>query len=409
MRRGVQVLQTRGSDHDKVLRDSRSTLSGMEIGGPVPRPPAAVLTELPAAPGVVGHDGSVLAVPRSWSDLTPSWVTAVLSSCYPGAVVSGVDLGPVEDGTNRRARLRLSYSEGSGPPSIFVKAGGRLVHRLALVALRALGAEARLAASTERLPIEHPRFLGGGFDAGRLATVVVMEDLATLGGSPNEATRALSVAEVRSGLSGLASLHAAYWDRPLPSSLAFLRPWRLGRALAPVSLASLSRGVRLLRELGEGGLMPPSATPGLLERQFRNSARRAADGPTTVLHGDPHPGNTYALAGGRTGFYDWQLVRVGNWSHDVGYFLVGSLGAEERRVHETGLLEGYLEALASHGVDPPSRPVALERYRAAPCFGLATWLHTLAAGSFQPTDVCLATIARFATAYRDLGTHRLAR
>lgn len=348
----------------------------------------------------------MLAVPRSWSDLTPSWATAALSTRYPGAVVSGVELGPVEDGTNRRARVTLSYSGGSGPPSVFVKSGGRLLHRLALVALRALGTEARLAASAETLRIEHPRLLGGGVDAARLATVVVMEDLATLGGSPNAATRALSVPEVRSGLSELASLHAAYWDRPLPSSLSFLRPWRLGRLLAPVSLASLSRGLRRLDELGQRNVLPVQATAGRLERQFRASARRAAGGPVTVLHGDPHPGNTYALAGGRTGFYDWQLVRVGNWSHDVGYFLVGSLGAEERRAHETGLLEGYLDALASHGVDPPDRTVALEAYRAAPAFGLATWLHTLAAGSFQPTDVCLATITRFAAAYDDLGTHR---
>ena len=27
----------------------------------------------------------------------------------------------------------------------------------------------------------------------------------------------------------LVRLHAAFWDRPLPSSVGFLRPWRLAR------------------------------------------------------------------------------------------------------------------------------------------------------------------------------------
>jgi hypothetical protein len=34
-------------------------------------------------------------------------------------------------------------------------------------------------------------------------------------------------------------------------------------------------------------------------------------------------------------------------------------------------------------------------------FGLGTWLHTLSGGGFQPVEVCLATIERFASAYAD--------
>jgi aminoglycoside phosphotransferase (APT) family kinase protein len=38
---------------------------------------------------------------------------------------------------------------------------------------------------------------------------------------------------------------------------------------------------------------------------------RAGRGPQTLLHGDPHPGDTYGLPDGTTGFYDWQLARLG--------------------------------------------------------------------------------------------------
>jgi hypothetical protein len=321
-------------------------------------------------------------------------------------VIDRMDVGAVAEGTNRRARVRLSYSAGSGPESVFVKAHSRVLHRLALLALRALSAEARLADSDVVLPLEHPVLYAGGFDPHRLATVVVMEDVVTVGGRPNDASAPLAVAEVRNGLGELARLHAAFWDRPLPSALGFVHPWRLGRLWAPVSKANLRRGLWRLAATGHAEVMPPGVDARTLERQFRRSAAWAATGPQTLLHGDPHPGNTYVLPAARTGFYDWQLVRTGNWSHDVGYFLAGSLEVEDRRAHEQDLLSGYIDALRRGGVDAPGFERAWAQYRATPAFGLATWLHTLAVGSFQPDLVSVATIRRFATAYRDLETGR---
>lgn len=351
----------------------------------------------------------MLSVPRRWSELSPEWMTVALSGRHPGVVVSGVAVADAVDGTNSRARVRVSYGPGSsehGPESVFVKREGRVVHRLALVALGALTAEARLALSGSDLPIEHPLSYGAGIDRARLAVVVVMDDVTTRGGRPNQATTALDVEEVRDGLAGLASLHASFWDRRLPEGLGFLRPWRLGRRWAPVSGVSLARGMSRLHEEAPGLRPPAGASAVRLERQFRGSAVLASTGPQTVLHGDPHPGNTYGLPGGRTGFYDWQLVRTGNWAHDVGYFIVSCLATDDRRAHERDLLTGYLEALARAGVDAPYAGDAWERYRAAPAFGLGTWLHTISAGSFQPTDVCVATIERFAAAYGDLETAR---
>lgn len=349
----------------------------------------------------------MLAVPGEIMQLTPSWMTAALAARCPGAVVRGVRVGPVARGTNARAVVHLDYARGVGPASVFVKAAGRPAHRLALVALGALTAEARLAESRLALPLEHPRPYAAGVDRWRLATIVVMDDVAELGGRPTPGGAALSVREVADGLAGLAGLHAAYWDRPLPAALDFLRPWRLGRRWALVSRASLRRGLH--RIAGCGGLAWASQLEaGRLERQFRASASQAACGPQTVLHGDPHPGNTYGLPGGRTGFYDWQLVRTGNWSHDVGYFLVGSLEVSDRRGHERELLAGYLEALRAAGVPAPDEAAAWVRYRATPAFGLGTWLHTLAFGSLQPREVCLEEIRRFATAYADLDTEQVA-
>src|SRR5581483_3679372 len=102
------------------------------------------------------QDGYVLAVPRSLDELTPAWLTDALGQRCPGAVVESADVGEIEDGTNRRAAVRLTYASGEGPESVFVKIHGRGLHRLALVALGALTTEARLAASGAELPLDHP-------------------------------------------------------------------------------------------------------------------------------------------------------------------------------------------------------------------------------------------------------------
>jgi Ser/Thr protein kinase RdoA (MazF antagonist) len=344
----------------------------------------------------------VTPVPRSLAGLTPGWLTAALGSGCPGAVVSAVSVGPVADGTNRRARVELAYAAGTGPAAVFVKIHGRPMHRSALVALGALTTEARLAASGVELPLPSPQWYAAAIDRSRLRTLVVMADVTDDGGRPNSALSALSVDAVRSGLAGLARLHAAYWDSPLPASLGFLRPWRLRAHWAPVSGASLAAGLAKLRRSPKLHALADGLGARRLEAQFRHSAAAAATGPLTVLHGDPHPGNTYALPGDATGLYDWQLARIGSWSHDVGYFVASSLGVDDRRAHERSLLDGYLDALRDAGVrHAPTSGAAWDRYRATPAYGLATWLHTLAAGSFQPQDVCLATIERFAAAYDD--------
>jgi aminoglycoside phosphotransferase (APT) family kinase protein len=180
-------------------------------------------------------------------------------------------------------------------------------------------------------------------------------------------------------------------------------PWRLNRLWGAVSVANLARATR---RLGGEAALPDGAGPLHLGRQFRSSALLARTGPQTLLHGDPHPRNTYATAGGRTGFYDWQLARSGSWSHDVAYFVAGSLDPAARRAHEADLVRHYLGRLHDAGVEPPGWDEAWARYRAGPAFGLATWLHTLAFGSFQPRPLCLAMIRRYSAAYEDLETAR---
>jgi hypothetical protein len=309
-----------------------------------------------------------------------------------GRPVAELRLVDVATGTNARARITVRFADRDESRGLFVKREGRMLNRLALTALGAREAEAHLARRSVDLPIEHPAFYAGAVDRRRLAAIVVMEDVRCRGGRPNSAVQPLTVDEVASGLGELAGLHAAYWCRPLPG---FVRPWRVARPWAAVAWAGLLRARRKLRKLGQ----PLDVELSDIERGFRGWADAAQRGPQTLLHGDPHPGNTYAV-GATTGFYDWQLIRRGSWVHDVGYFIASSLTPGDRREHERDLLAGYLDALARHGGHRPEDPWS--QYCATPVYGLGAWLQTIAAGTFQPVDTCLVTIERFAAAYRDL-------
>jgi predicted unusual protein kinase regulating ubiquinone biosynthesis (AarF/ABC1/UbiB family) len=51
-------------------------------------------------------------------------------------------------------------------------------------------------------------------------------------------------------------------------------------------------------------------------RYIRTLAPDVSRAPQTLLHGDPHIGNTYVLPDDTVGFLDWQMVRRDNCGGD---------------------------------------------------------------------------------------------
>jgi hypothetical protein len=310
-------------------------------------------------------------------------------------VVAEVKADDVDPGTTSRLRLHLSYRSGQGPETVFLKAQGRLGHRLMLGALELLTPEARLFASGVELPARRPEVYAVGVDRPRLNSIVVMRDVAADGTRTNIATAPLTVDEVADGLTELARLHRRYWNN-IPAELGFLSPWRIQHGWTLLSLIGGVGGPPRLRRNGEIDVLPEP-----LRRWDRCLwlSRRCAEvfrrGPQTLLHGDTHIGNTYTLPDGRLGFLDWQLVRTGHWSYDVGYFVTSALTVEDRRTHERALLDHYLAEL---GLDVPD---AWTGYRRGLGYGLTAWLETYASSDYQPDEVCLALLRRFGTAITD--------
>src|SRR3546814_13044404 len=79
---------------------------------------------------------------------------------------------------------------------------------------------------------------------------------------------------------------------------------------------------------------------------------------------------------GSVGFLDWQVVRRGCWSQDVGYFLVGALTQDDRREHERALLKIYADALEVSIAPCPTPDAQWLHYRASAACGTALWLST---------------------------------
>ena len=124
-------------------------------------------------------------------------------------------------------------------------------------------------------------------------------------------------------------------------------------------------------------------------------------GAQTLLHGDPHIGNTYVTPDDGVGFLDWQVVRTGNPSIDLGYFLQGSCTTEDRRNVERRLVEEYCAALELPADERPSSDDVWLRYRASTAHGLTMWLVTAASDWHRP-EVSLTLSERYAAAFIDL-------
>lgn len=346
----------------------------------------------------------VLAIPRQWEDMTPAWMTAALSEQHPGADVADVTLLLVDDGTNRRARFGLTYAAGTGPATVFAKAESDVPGRRKIHARNGnLFNEPLLFNSGISLPVEHPLVYTAVIDEPGLDYMLVMEDLLARGADPRDATRPMTVDQVARGLRGLARLHGHYWNGVQDhAALAWVQPFVPSEGWQAPMQAILPKG------LERAGDAVPAAISALGPEElvggmWARSVGMLTTGPQTLLHGDPHIGNTYLLPDGEVGFLDWQVVRSGSWAHDVGYFLQGALTVEDRRASEADLVEEYRTALAVPADERPSPEEAWLRYRLSPAHGLIVWLATIT-GDVQTRAVCLALIERYATAFMELDT-----
>ena len=342
-----------------------------------------------------------LTIPSAWDEVTAEWMTSALQGAFPGIAVRNVELVLRDDGTNRRARFGLSFSGEPGPATVFLKASD-LDHAALNARTGGVFNEPRLFAADVPLPVDHPEVYLTVIDEPRLDFIMVMEDIVARGCDPRDATRPMSVTQVANGVRSLAKLHSAYWGDRLSaySALSWVEPFVAWRGV-------MARGIDIgIKRAGD--TIPPEVqrmTGAQIEDDlWARFIGTLAQGAPTLLHGDPHIGNTYVLPDDGVGFLDWQVLRRGNYSLDLGYFLQGALTVADRRANEAELVTEYLDALELPGELRPTRNEIWLRYRASAAHGLTMWLVTAASDTWQRPEVSLALAHRYAAAFVDLET-----
>ncbi len=285
------------------------------------------------------------AIPTHWSDVTPAWMTAAIAGHHPGAEVAEVKLLLDDDGTNRRARFGLTYSSGSGPATVFAKAESDTPQiREAHARNGNMFNEPLLLNSAVSLPLEHPLVYTALIDESALNYVIVMEDLLARGADPRNVLQPLTIDQAANGVRGLARLHGKYWEQVSNyPTLEWVQPFLPTQGWQAPMKEGIRRGLEQTKQVLPSAVTRLSAVE--LQSLWSRYIGSLTRGPQTLLHGDPHIGNTYLLPNGEVGFLDWQVVRTGNWSLDVGYFIQSALSEEDRKHGEADLLEEYQRSL----------------------------------------------------------------
>lgn len=329
----------------------------------------------------------------------------------PTAGLHEVAAEPLESGTTSRARLRLTWERPARdrPTSVFVKlpADGRGAR--AFGTLIGLGANevGFYSAIRPHHDLPAPRsFVAEKGRCGRFT--LVLEDLAAdARASFPTVADGCSADHAAAMMTALAQVHGPLWG-----SSRFADD--LGWVFRPADNDRVRRIQRLLLRtaIRRARTTLPDELGGdtgrLIERS--QAADRALDayratGPTTLLHGDTHLGNTYALPDGTAGLYDWQVLQQGHGLRDVAYFVVLSTSVELRREHERAWLDRYLDGLRGLGVEAPTADEAWLHYRLYALDALRGAVFTAAMGDrLQPEAQWRSGLERAITAATDLDT-----
>jgi hypothetical protein len=360
---------------------------------------------------------------QSADDVTPEVLTSLLRRHDPGVAVTGVTVGHTWQGTTSHLHLDVNYADPDTrlPQRLFAKTQLGTVHDLP----EAFDESLSEGGGGTVLYDDETRFyrdLRPDLDVETMTTyfadhldgpsqfLILGEDITLRGAEVPDAVAGLSVEQVDALLATLSQVHAPFWaSRRLSGGgdLSWLEDPVTGRFAEFLR----ANGFAIIRALIDApyktALLAAAGTDmDGMEAAFWRLQERVARGPITLLHGDPHPRNTYALPGGAMGVLDWQLVRRGSWSHDVGYALIAALSPELRRAHERDLLDNYRGRLLDAGVTSvPDREAMWISYRESPAWGFCMW--AIAPDQMYSVEVVGAVLGRFAEAYSDLGTGTL--
>ena len=162
----------------------------------------------------------------------------------------------------------------------------------------------------------------------------------------------------------------------------------------------MKRGLRLAGDWASSSLHIHALRYARYRKQIMQFLSKGA---LTLVHHDCRPGNLF-WHNGQPGFFDWQMVRIGEDISDVSYFLATALKPEVRRLYELELLTNYHEKIVANSPTTVDFTGLLNRYRAHLVYPFEAMILTLAIGSMMQLESNLEMIRRTALAIEDHDT-----
>ncbi|MFI6218457.1 aminoglycoside phosphotransferase family protein [Nocardia brasiliensis] len=351
-------------------------------------------------------------VPVSGRYITPEWLTAVLCRDVPAARVRSFSTSNASHGTSTRLAIRVEYNEAGDaaglPVELFAKTSTSLRQRMLLGGARVIDGETQFFMNFRpEVAMEAPRGYWAAVDSASWRSVTLMEDIAaTRGAAFTEPTAQITYGQVEDLVRNLARLHGTFWEHRMLGTLK--TPNEMLRAIR----SAIDMKARSKVGLRRAELVVPETLRGQHERLWAGVERAlhlaTEEMPPTLLHGDPHIGQTYATSDGRMGFADWQVIMRGGWAHDFAYTVNSACEPDDRRAWDRGLLKTYMAELESAGGAALALDDAWLSYRQQSMFAYAAWAFTIGRAAYQPRmqapETCLTLMRRISTALDDLGS-----
>jgi hypothetical protein len=337
---------------------------------------------------------SDVTAPLEVDELTAEWFSAAL-----GADVQRVDVLDRHSGTTGRARIALSGAP-SLPATVFVKLPPFDAAQRVFVNEVGMGVtEARFFCDlADEVGVRVPKTLFATY-SGDDRYIMVFEDLEAVGCRFPSQHDADIEFRARDIVEQLAVLHARFWESPRfeeGGDLAWIAPKGTGRGDGGAQFVRMA--IDAYTDRLPAGFLPLAEF--YVERS-RDVMGLYAEGPRTLVHGDPHLGNLF-VDGDRTGFLDWAVITRAPGLRDVAYVLCNSIPTDVRRANERDLVAHYCELLGADGIELDF-DTAWEQYRRFAVYSWVSATCTLGMGSkWQPEHIGLGGTTRATIAAVDL-------
>lgn len=307
------------------------------------------------------------AVPTTLLMLTPDFLSEVLGADVRAVKVLATNIG--NGITSSIVRIGLEYAEGVDGTSfglpITLIAKFSSFHDFVRSECVRLGFYERevffyreMAAKTAaRTPVCYY----AAYDAEQGRCLLLLEDLTdhVRESSPG----GCSVEQARLAVQAMARLHASWWDHPeLKEIPHFFRPPSKHEDIVPMFWEIFRQGMGL-------GTSPEILhLEEVLRREVSAAEAALNEGPLTLVHNDFQLDNLSFGPRGQTPevvVLDWGIYTTAPGAADLANLLCGGLSIEDRRAHETALMQEYVDALARLGVSGYTLEHCLADFRRA--------------------------------------------